>query len=79
MGFPVTPYSIPDRPPDDLLEELHAAGRRLDELSAQAVQLVLDMDEQARSLRIRALDDGGPRPLSPRELLDLLSGDSGSL
>jgi hypothetical protein len=76
MGLPVTPYSIPAGPPDDLLAELDAAGRRLDELSARAVRLVLDMDEQARSLRIDAVGAHGALPLSPRQLLDLLNGDA---
>lgn len=79
MGLPVTPYSIPARPPDDLLAELHAAGRRLDELSAQAIRLVLEMDEQTRSLRIDAVDEDGARRLSPRELLELLSGGTAAL
>ena len=53
-----TPYVIPDTPPAEVLAELDAAARALDELTARAAELTLGMDEQTRSLRIE-LDDGG--------------------
>ena len=46
------PYLIPDVPPAELLAELDAAARALDELSARAAQLTLGMDEHTRGLRI---------------------------
>ena len=55
-----TPYLIPETPPAELLAELDAAARALDELSARAAQLTLGMDEHTRGLRIE-LDDGGDR------------------
>jgi hypothetical protein len=66
------PYMIPETPPGDLLAELDAAARALDELTSRAVQLTLAMDEQARQLRIELLEDGVTRRLTPRQLFDLL-------
>lgn len=68
------PYVIPEVPPADLLAELDAAARTLDELSARAAQLTLGMDEHTRGLRIELEDDGEAQRLSPRQLLDLLAG-----
>ncbi|HUH16015.1 MAG TPA: hypothetical protein VML35_09040 [Gaiellaceae bacterium] len=68
----VVPYVIPDTPPAELLAELDEAARRVDELSARAVVLTLDMDEQARSLRIQVGENGDVRSLTPRQLFDLL-------
>ena len=51
-------YVIPDSPPAELLAELDAAARVLDELTARAAELTLGMDEQTRSLRIELLDGG---------------------
>lgn len=67
-----TPYPIPDSPPAEVLAELDAAARMLDELSARAAQLTLGMDDQTRGLRIE-LDDGGVLSrLTPTQLFDLL-------
>ncbi len=67
-------YVIPDSPPAELLAELDAAARVLDELTARAAELTLGMDEQTRSLRIEFLDGGSSRTLAPTQLLDLLAG-----
>jgi hypothetical protein len=69
-----TRYEIPAVPPAELLAELDAAARALDELSARAAQLTLGMDDHTRGLRID-LDNGGEvQRLSPRQLFDLLAG-----
>jgi hypothetical protein len=67
-------YVIPDLPPAEVLAELDAAARVLDELTARAAELTLGMDEQTRSLRIDLHDDGRSHQLSPGQLLDLLAG-----
>jgi hypothetical protein len=65
---------IPEQPPAEVLAELDAAARVLDELTARAVELTLDMDEQTRGLRIDLADDGKSRRLEPAQLLELLAG-----
>jgi hypothetical protein len=67
-----TPYVIPSTPPAELLAELDAAARALDELTARAAELTLAVDEQAR-LRIDLHDDRGTRALTPTELFGLLT------
>lgn len=67
-----TPYSIPETPPAELLAELDAAARALDELTARAVQLTLATDAHTRNLRIELHELGASRPLSPRQLFELL-------
>jgi hypothetical protein len=69
-----TPYVIPSTPPPELLAELDAAARELDQLSARAAELTLEMDAQAHRLRIELRDDRGARSLSPTELFALLTG-----
>jgi hypothetical protein len=66
------PHLIPDVPPAEVLAELDAAARILDELSARAAQLTLGMDEHTRGLRIEIEDGDAPRLLSPTQLFDLL-------
>ena len=66
------PYLIPDVPPAEVLAELDAAARTLDELSARAAQLTLGMDEHTRGLRIEIEDGDATRLLSPTQLFDLL-------
>ncbi len=66
------PYTIPDTPPAELLAELDAAARALDELASRAAQLTLGLDEQARRLRIELAEDGTSQQLTPRQLFDLL-------
>ena len=66
------PYLIPDVPPAEVLAELDAAARALDELSARAAQLTLGMDEHTRGLRIEIEDGDATRRLSPTQLFDLL-------
>ena len=68
-----TPYTIPEAPPGDLLAELDAAARALDELTSRAAELTLAMDEQTGRLRIELADDGGTRQLTPHQLFELLS------
>ena len=67
------PYLIPDVPPAEVLAELDAAARALDELSARAAQLTLGMDEHTRGLRIELEDGDATRRLSPTQLFDLLA------
>ena len=66
------PTTIPETPPADLLAELDAAARALDELRSRAAELTLAMDEQARQLRIELIEDGVAHRLTPRQLFDLL-------
>lgn len=66
------PYAIPAIPPAELLAELDEAARRLDELSARALELTVGMDEQARTLRIQVTENGDVRSLTPTQLFDLL-------
>jgi hypothetical protein len=68
-----TQYVIPHTPPAEVLAELDAAARVLDELTARAVELTLVMDEQTRSLRIDLADDGETQRLAPAQLLELLA------
>jgi hypothetical protein len=68
-----TQYVIPDVPPAEVLAELDAAARALDELTARAVELTLEMDEQTRSLRIELVDGGETQRLAPAQLLELLA------
>ncbi|MDQ3067766.1 MAG: hypothetical protein M3R12_11560 [Actinomycetota bacterium] len=72
--IPSTPYLIPESPPAEVLAELDEAARVLDGLRARAAALTLDMDPQARGLRIKLSEDGDVRRLRPRDLLDLLAG-----
>jgi len=65
-------YTIPETPPAELLAELDAAARALDELTSRAAQLTLAMDEHAGRLRIELLQDGISRQLRPRQLFELL-------
>ncbi len=66
------PYAIPDSPPPELLAELDAAARALDELTSRAARLTLALDEQARRLRIELSEDGTSEQLTPRQLFALL-------
>ena len=68
-----TPYRIPETPPAELLAELDAAARALDELTTRAAELTLATDEQTQRLRIELTEDGAAQQLSPRQLFDLLS------
>jgi hypothetical protein len=65
--------TIPETPPADLLAELDAAARVLDELRNRAVELTLAIDEQERQLRIELIEDGVTHRLTPRQLCDLLA------
>ena len=67
------PYTIPARPPAELLAELDAAARALEELTSRAARLTVALDEHAPQLRIELHEDGTSRELAPRELFDLLS------
>jgi hypothetical protein len=71
-----TQYVIPDIPPAELLAELDAAARVLDQLTARAAELTLEMDEQTRSLRIELVDGGETQRLAPVQLLELLAAAS---
>lgn len=68
-----TPYTIPETPPAELLAELDAAARALDELASRAAELTLAMDAQTNRLRIELVEDGARQELSPRRLFELLS------
>ena len=67
-------YVIPDLPPAEVLAELDAAARVLDELTARAAELTLGMDEQTRSLHIDLHEGGTSHRLAPVQLLELLAG-----
>lgn len=67
-------YVIPEQPPAEVLAELDAAARVLDELTARAGELTLGMDEQTRSLRIDYNEGGTSHQLAPGQLLELLAG-----
>ena len=67
-------YVIPEQPPAEVLAELDAAARVLDELTARAAELTLGMDEQTRSLRIDFHEGGTSHQLAPGQLLELLAG-----
>ncbi|MGH3073163.1 MAG: hypothetical protein ACRDNB_12975 [Gaiellaceae bacterium] len=75
MSF-ASPYTISDTPPSELLAELDAAARALDELTARAAQLTLAMDEQAQRLKIEIVEGGRRRRLSPTQLFGLLAKPS---
>jgi hypothetical protein len=66
------PTTIPETPPADLLAELDAAARALDELRSRAAELTFAMDEQALQLRIELIEGGVAQRLTPRQLFDLL-------
>ena len=67
-----TLYRIPETPPAEVLAELDAAARALDELSDRAAEFTLRMDEQSRSLCIELDEAGDGRRLKPSQLFDLL-------
>ena len=71
MTFPA-PITTPETPPADLLAELDAAARALDELRGRAAELTLAMDEQARQLRIELIEGGVAQRLTLRQLFGLL-------
>jgi hypothetical protein len=66
-------YVIPDHPPAELLAELDAAARVIDQLTARAAELTLGMDEQTRTLRIELTQADASCRLAPTQLLDLLA------
>jgi hypothetical protein len=66
-------HTIPETPPAELLAELDAAARALDELTRRAAELTLAMDEQAGRVRIELTDGDVSQELSPRQLFDLLA------
>jgi hypothetical protein len=76
MRYPAAEYTVPSSPPDEVLAELDAAARALDELSLRAVELAVGMDEQAGGLRISLTDERRTRPLTPTELFALLTPDA---
>ena len=76
MRYAAAEYPMPSSPPDDVLAELDAAARALDELSLRAVELAVGMDEQAGGLRISLADEHGLRALTPTELFALLAPDA---
>jgi hypothetical protein len=66
-------YMIPDHPPAELLAELDAAARVIDQLTARAAELTLGMDEQTRSLRIELKQGDATCRVAPTQLLDMLA------
>jgi hypothetical protein len=73
MRYAPTEYAIPASPPAELLADLDAAALALDELSRRAAELTLEMDAQTGVVRIELTDEGRSRPLTPSQLLELLS------
>jgi hypothetical protein len=58
--------------PDDLLVELDAAARSLEELSRQGAELSLALDGQTGALQIQLEDEHGARQVTPTQLFSLL-------
>lgn len=76
MRYAAAEHALPSSPPAGVLAELDAAARALDELSRRAVELAVEMDEQAGELRISLADERGTRALTPTELFALLVPDA---
>ena len=76
MRYAAAEHAVPFSPPAEVLAELDAAARALDELSLRAVELAVGMDEQAGGLRISVADEHGTRVLTPTELFALLVPDA---
>lgn len=74
MRYAPTEYAFPEAPPEELLAELDAAARALDELCLRSIELTLDMDARAGHLRIERSDEDGTHALTPTELFQLLGG-----
>lgn len=68
----LAPYVIHAAPPAELLAELDAAAAALDGMRARAAEIRLEMDEQARTVRIELHEHGDVRRLRATGLLDLL-------
>jgi hypothetical protein len=68
----VSTYTIPEKPPAELLAELDAAADALDALTARAAELTLAMNEESRSLRIELRSNGALQALTPTQLFELL-------
>ena len=62
-------------PPDDLLAELDAAARSLEEFSLRGAELTLALDGQTGSLQIQLEDEHGSRQLTPTQLFSLLDSN----
>jgi hypothetical protein len=73
MASPANPQATPRALPDELLAELDAAARSLDELYLRGGQLSLELEAQAGTLRIELEDGDGSRLLTPSQLLELLA------
>jgi hypothetical protein len=71
------PSAPPDFLTDELLAELDAAARSLEELSLRGAELSLALDEPTGALKIQLDDEQGSRQLTPTQLFSLL--DSGGL
>ncbi len=66
------PTELPDTPPPEVLRDLSAAARVLDQLDERGVEISFGLDETGR-LRICALDgDGRLHRTAATTLLDML-------
>ncbi len=59
-------------PPDELLAELDAAARSLDELRSGGTELSVTVDADTGTVRIRLENDDGSRLLTPSQLFEHL-------
>ncbi|MEA2479114.1 MAG: hypothetical protein QOJ07_1036 [Thermoleophilaceae bacterium] len=68
--------ATPSRPPDDVLDQIAAAGQRYDELRAQKRELHFAADPTSNRVvvQVRDLDGNVLRTIPPSKALDIISG-----
>jgi flagellar protein FlaG len=67
---------IPSKPPEDVLDQIAAAGARFDELMSQQRELHFSHDAEANRVvvQVRDLDGNILRTIPPSKALDVISG-----
>jgi uncharacterized FlaG/YvyC family protein len=67
---------IPSKPPEDVLDQIAAAGARFDELMSQKRELHFSHDAEANRVvvQVRDLDGNVLRTIPPSTALDVMSG-----
>lgn len=72
----LSPTTVPDQPPTEVLEQVQAAARRVDDLAAAGRALSYDVDPQTGALRVELRDASGAvlGELSPSAALDVAAG-----
>ena len=75
-GDPVSLDTFPSSPPQQVLDEISAAGAAYQRLQAQGRELVFSPDEQTGALTIKLRDHSGNdlRTVSPSEAIDIAAG-----